>query len=129
MKRLKQIMLFMIAMVLFIVFSEYMIRLGLRNTYKSFSGEIISSSPQFIVKDSKTTDVNGYVNGIIKNNLDYDIEKIYIKLDLQSKRDVNLGTEYMEVLNLKNGEEREFEIKFKYSNVYKYILSGTENIE
>ena len=73
--------------------------------------------------DVKTTDVNGYAKGIIKNNTEQDIEKIYIKLDLFSKVDTNMGTEYYEVTNLKAGESKEFEIKYKYANVKKYEIN------
>ena len=122
MARFKQIMIFVILIVLFAVFSDYMIRVGLRNTYKTISGEIKSATPQLTVTEVKTTDVNGYLNGKIKNNSEQDVEKTYIKLDLFSKRDVNLGTEYYEINDLKSGEEKDFEIKFKYSNVDHYEI-------
>ena len=74
------------------------------------------------MEEVKTTDVDGYAKGKIKNNSDKDIERMYIKLDLYSKRNVNLGTEYLEVNNLKIGKEQEFEIKYRYSNVNHYEI-------
>lgn len=122
MNRFKQIMLLVFCMILFIIFSEVMIRIGLRNTYKTISGEIKSVSPQIIITEAKTTDINGYVNGKIKNNSEKDIEKINLKLELYSKRDIKLGEQNEEVENIKSGEEKEFEIKYRYSNVDHYII-------
>ncbi len=123
MKRFKQIMFYAIIIVIFIIFSEYMIKVGLRNTYKTISGKIKTSSPEITVTEAKSTDVDGYVQGIIKNNSDEGIEKIYIKVDLYSKRDVNLGTEYLEIKDLNKDEIQEFEIKYKYSNVDYYEIT------
>ena len=123
MKRFKQLMIFAILGVLFIIFSEYLIRVGLRNTYKTISGEIKSASPQITVTEAKVTDVNGYVQGKIKNTSEEGIEKIYIKLELYSKRDIKLGDKFLEITNLNSNEEKDFEIKFKYSNVDYYIIT------
>ena len=105
-----------------------MMKVGLRNSYKTISGQIKSVSPQITVTEAKTTDVNGYVKANIKNNSDQDIEKIYVKLDLYSKRDVNLGTEYQEINNLKAGEEESIEIKYRYSKVDHYEINSVDEI-
>lgn len=123
MARFKQIMMFAVLIIIFIFFSDFMIKVGIRNTYKTISGEIKSATPEIVMTDVKTTDVNGYAKGIIKNNTEQDIEKVYIKLDLFSKVDTNMGTEYYEVTNLKAGESKEFEIKYKYANVKKYEIN------
>lgn len=126
MKTFKKIMFYVIVIFAFILFSNIMIRVGLKNTYKTISGEIKTSSPEITISEIKTTDVNGYAKGTIKNNSDNNIEKIYIKLDLYSKRDVNLGTEYFEVNNLKAGASREFEIDYRYSRVNHYEITCVE---
>lgn len=128
MKRFKQIMIFSIIIIVFAIFSDYMMKVGLRNSYKTISGQIKSVSPQITVTEAKTTDVNGYVKANIKNNSDQDIEKIYVKLDLYSKRDVNLGTEYQEINNLKAGEEESIEIKYRYSKVDHYEINSVDEI-
>ena len=97
MATVKKIAFYGILIVVFAIFTNCMMKVGLRNTYKTISGEI-------------------------KNNSDKDIERMYIKLDLYSKRNVNLGTEYLEVNNLKIGKEQEFEIKYRYSNVNHYEI-------
>ena len=119
----KKIAFYAILIVVFIIFTDCMIKVGLRNTYRTISGKIDVTSPEIIMSEVKTTDVNGYAKGNIKNNSDKDIDRIYIKLDLYSKRDVNLGTEYLEINNLKIGKEQEFEIKYRYSNVNHYKIT------
>ena len=123
MATVKKIAFYAILIVVFIIFTDCMIKVGLRNTYRTISGKIDVTSPEIIMNEVKTTDVNGYAKGNIKNNSDKDIDRIYIKLDLYSKRDVNLGTEYLEINNLKIGKEQEFEIKYRYSNVNHYEIT------
>lgn len=123
MATVKKIARYAVIIVVFVILTDCMIKVGLRSTYKTISGEIKTSSPEIIMEEVKTTDVNGYAKGKIKNNSDKDIERMYIKLDLYSKRDVNLGTEYLEINNLKVGKEQEFEIKYKYSNVNHYEIT------
>lgn len=123
MATVKKIARYAVIIVVFVILTDCMIKVGLRSTYKTISGEIKTSSPEIIMEEVKTTDVNGYAKGKIKNNSDKDIERMYIKLDLYSKRDVNLGTEYLEINNLKVGKEQEFEIKYRYSNVNHYEIT------
>ncbi len=119
----KKVMFYGILIVVFAIFTDCMIKVGLRNTYKTISGEIKQTTPEIIMSEVKTTDVNGYAKGKIKNNSEKDIERTYIKLDLYSKRNVNLGTEYLEINNLKIGKEQEFDIKYRYSNVNHYEIT------
>lgn len=123
MARFKQIMYLVLIIIVFIIFSEFMIRVGLKNTYKTISGEIKTASPEIVISEAKTTDVNGYVKGIIKNISEEDIAKTVIKLDLYTKRENILGDRCLEILNLKVGESREFEINFRYNNVDYYEIT------
>lgn len=123
MARIKQVAFYAILIVVFAIFSDFIIRVGLRNTYKTISGEVKVVSPEIVMNEVKTTDVNGYAKGTIKNNSDEDIDRIYIKIDLYSKRDVNLGTEYLEINNLSSEESRDFEIQYRYSNVNYYNIT------
>lgn len=127
MARVKQIAFYGVLIFVFAIFSNYMIKVGLKNTFKTITGEIKASSPEIIMTEVKTTDVNGYAKGKIKNNSDKYIDRIYIKLDLYSKRNVNLGTEYLEINNLDTGKEQDFEIKYRYSNVNHYEITCVDS--
>lgn len=123
MERVKQITFYLVVIIVFAIFSNYMIKIGLKNTYHTISGTVKISTPKITMSEVKTTDVNGYAKGEIENNLGEDIDKIYIKIDLYSKRDVNLGTEYIEISNLKAGKTRKFEIDYRYSKVDHYEIT------
>lgn len=123
MARVKQIAFYGILIVVFAIFSNFMIKVGLNNTYHTISGTVKTVNPEITMSEVRTTDVNGYAKGVINNNLGEDIDKIYIKLDLYSKRDVNLGTEYFEITNLKDNEKHEFEIEYRYSQVGYYEIT------
>lgn len=119
----KKIMFYAIVIVVFAIFTDFIIKIGLKNTYRTISGEIQVVSPEINMTEVKTTDVNGYAKGIIKNNMDEHIDKIYIKIDLYSKRNVNLGTEYLEIRNLNKEEARNFQIDYRYSKVNNYKIT------
>lgn len=123
MATVKKIARYAVIIIVFAILTDCMMKIGLRNTYRTISGEIKEATPEIIMEEVKTTDVDGYAKGKIKNNSDKDIERMYIKLDLYSKRNVNLGTEYLEINNLKIGKEQEFEIKYRYSNVSHYEVT------
>lgn len=123
MATVKKIARYAVIIIVFAILTDCMMKIGLRNTYRTISGEIKETTPEIIMEEVKTTDVDGYAKGKIKNNSDKDIERMYIKLDLYSKRNVNLGTEYLEINNLKIGKEQEFEIKYRYSNVAHYEVT------
>ena len=84
MARVKQVLFFGIVIVVFAIFTDFMINVGLKNTYKDILGQVKITSPEIVMTEVKTTDVNGYAKGTIKNNLNEDIDRIYIKIDLYS---------------------------------------------
>lgn len=123
MARVKQVAFYGLLIVIFAIFSDFMIKVGLKNTYKEIPGIIDTSSPEIVINEVKTTDVDGYAKGTIKNNTEESIDKIYIKLDLYSKRDINLGTKYLEIKSLNKEQNLDFEIQFRYSNVDHYKIT------
>ncbi len=123
MARVKQVAFYGILIVVFAIFSNYIIKIGLKSTYNNISGKVKITAPEITMTEVKTTDVNGYAKGTIKNNLENDIDRIYIKIDLFSKRDVNLGTKYLEINNLASGEIRDFQIDYRFSNVSYYEIT------
>lgn len=129
MKRFKQIMFFALLIVVFAIFTDFISKIGLKNTYKTISGQIKSASPEIVVSEAKATDDNGYVRGTIKNNAETDIEKTFIKVDIYSKRNNILGDEYLEVPGLKAGESKEFEIKFRYNNAKHYEITCVSEVK
>ncbi len=117
MGKMKTYFLYIIGLILFAIFSEFLIAVGLNSTYKQMesSGNI---PPQVNIYQSEATTVNGRIKGIIKNEKNKPIEEKYLKLDFYSERDVNMGSSYIEIDKTK--EEMPFESFFKLNNVAYY---------
>lgn len=91
--------------------------------------EVHTIAPVIRVEEAKATNVNGYVKGIIKNNTSAEINGKYIKFDFFNKKDEIKGTEYIEIQSLNVSEAKTYEIKFKYDNVEKFIVTVVDSME
>lgn len=78
------------------------------------------------VKESRATNVNGYMDLTIKNNMNSNLEKAYLQVDLYNERDLLAETEYIEINNLESGKGRNYNIKFKANNIEGYKVSLIE---
>ena len=111
--RIRTFGIYALCVILFFIFSNLTINVTLEpiDTYKS--------EPYGIgidIKEARATYVNGYVGGNISNKNDT-ISKVYMKIDLYTKRDVLIGTKYIEINDLKQNQTQEFRIGFKYTDV------------
>lgn len=127
MARMKTLFTYAFVIAAFWIFSNLIIYLSINGTYKNIDAQVITTVPELYVTDSKATYINGYVKGSIKNNTSDIINKKYIKIDCYSKRNIKLGTKYVLIENLQNGENREFEMYFKFTDVEYVIVSTTDN--
>ena len=117
MDRMKTFGLYALCIILFFIFSNIMINVAIKASYTEISADIeLSRNIGMDITTAKATYVNGYVGGTLKNNGD-DIDKVYVKIDLYSKRNVLLGTKYVEVNDFRKNESREFEMGFKFTDV------------
>lgn len=117
MDRMKTFGLYALCIILFFIFSNVMINIAIKTTYLPIDVEIVErNNVKIDTNETKATYVNGYVSGNIRN-IGTDIEKIYVKIDLYSKRNVFLGTKYVTVENLKQNEMRDFRMGFEFTDV------------
>lgn len=121
MARMKTFFIYFLLVVLFFIYSQIMIYIGVRTTYKDKDVEIETTIP--MEAQVKATSVNGIANVKIKNTTDKDIEGKYIKLECYSKHDTLMGTKYIQINKIGENEEKEFEIEFKYDKVEKAIIT------
>ena len=77
------------------------------------------------VEDARATRVNGYMKVKVKNTTGRDIDKCYAKMDLYNKYGL-VATEYVEITDFKNGEERNFDVRFNGNEVDRYEVSLVE---
>lgn len=117
MQRMKTFGLYALCVILFFIFSNLMINVALKASYDPIDTYKTESKGISIdINEAKATYVNGYIGGKIIN-YNKTIEKTYLKIDLYTKRDVYLGSKYIEFNNLEQNEAREFRMGFKFTDV------------
>lgn len=107
--------------VLFIIFSEFLINVGLNSSYKPIERK--DNVSQVNVYQAEATLVNGRIRGLITNSETDNISNKYLQFDFYSERDVNLGKKIINVNELQPGETQNFEILFKLEDVKYYTVS------
>lgn len=121
MSRVKTLLMYALWIVLFIVFSEFLINVGLNSTYKPI--ERRDNVSQVNVYQAEATLVNGRIRGLITNSETDNISNKYLEFDFYSERDVYLGKKIINVNELQPGETQNFEILFKLEDVKYYTVS------
>lgn len=121
MDKMKKYFLYIILLILFAIFTEFLIAVGLNSTYKQMENDSNESIPQVDIYQSESTKVNGRIRGIIKNDEKNPIEEKYLKFDFYSDRGVNMGSKYIEIDKTK--QEQPFEVFFKLNNVSHFKTS------
>ena len=123
-KRMHNIIMYILIIALLFVFSNVMIYLYINGTYKAIEDSKIEvENPNITIEQAKATYVNGYVNGKIKNNTEETINEKYIKFEFSTLRDVNIGNKYLKIENLEPGQEIEYKVNFKYQDIKKMKIS------
>lgn len=127
MARMKTFLRYLIIFVAIYVIFDFFTYRYLVNSYKNIKTyEIVEKTPEIKIEEAKSTAVNGYVKGIVKNNTGEKINKTNIKIDLYNSRGSNLGTKYIKLENFSSNEVREFNINFKASNISYFEVSFTD---
>lgn len=121
MKRVKTLLMYALWVVLFIIFSEFLINVGLNSSYKPI--ERRDNVSQVNVYQAEATLVNGRIRGLITNSETDNISNKYLEFDFYSERDAYLGKKIINVNELQPGETQNFEILFKLEDVNYYTVS------
>lgn len=127
MSRMGTFLKYIIWIVLFYFFSNLLINVSIESTYRDIGRK--DNLPQVTVYQAQATKVNGRIKGTIYNNTENKVKNKYLKIDLYSERDVNLGSKYIDISDLKDNETRNFEAYFKVQDVSYYELSFTDEKE
>ena len=113
---------YIIWIILFWILSDFLINVGLKTTYKEM--QKIGQIPSGIqVKEIKSTAVNGKINLIVNST---NFSGKFIKVDLYSSKDNLLGTQYLDIGEIKENQAKEIDTYFKISDVKKYEISVTD---
>ena len=129
MKRMKTFFTYALLIAAFWIFSNMIIFLSINGIYKPKATKIYISSPQVTIEASNGTYVNGYVKGSIKNNTEEILKDVYLKIDLYSPRDMNLGPKYVKIDNLAKNETQDFEMWYEFTDVDCVKISTTTDVQ
>lgn len=129
MKRMKTFFIYALLIAAFWIFSNLIIYISVNGTYRDKDTKVYVSSPEIIISESKATYINGYVKGSIKNNTEEIINNKYLKIDMYSARNVNLGTKYIKIDNLQLNATQEFEMWYKFTDVNYVIITTTDDVQ
>lgn len=107
--------------ILFFIFSNFLINVGLNATYKPI--ERRDNVSQVNIYQAEATLVDGRIRGIITNSETEDLSGKYLEVDFYSGRDVYLGRKIININQLQANETQNFEILFKLEDVEYYSVS------
>lgn len=117
MSTLKRFLKYVIWLVLFFIFSEFIINVGLASSYKPLERK--DSFEQVVIQDAESTLVNGKIIGTINNPAEIDGK--YLKIDIYSERNMLLGTRYIDLEKATSSQE--FKVFYELEDSTSYEIS------
>ena len=129
MDRIKTFAKYAIWLILFWLLSDALIYYGINSTYKDI--KMKSEMPnQISIENAESTKVNGRIKGNVYNSEENDLSGKYLKIDLYAESGNLLGTNYLDIGNLRANENKSFETYFKVQDVKSFDISvADEKVE
>lgn len=137
MNRMKTFLIYLILFVGFFILSVLLENGLLYNMYANItgttdqtlvvSGDPVSSDLKITIEEAKASNASGHLKIKITNTSGHYIEKCCAKVELFTKRDILAVTKYIDVNNFEIDETRDFEIKFKASEIARYAVTLQES--
>ena len=124
MDRMKTFLKYALWLILFMIFSEILINVGLNSTYKKIERQ--DNVSQVNVYQAEATLVNGRIRGLITNSQEQNLSGKFLEIEFYSKRDVFLGRKYIQIEQLEQKGTQSFEVLFKLKEVAKYKIDIVE---
>lgn len=124
MSRMKTFLLYVLGILGF-MFLSYVLEDGLiENMYVKMDGNIDSANYDISIDNvtGKASNVNGIMQFDIINNSN-EQSNCYAKIDLYSKQGLLATTKYIPITDLKPGNKKTYQIKFKGSEIKDYKIS------
>lgn len=127
MDRLKTFLIYALLIVLFFIFSEFLINVSLQASYNDITRR--DNTEQVQIQEAQATLVNGKIKGTIKNSEQDYLTGKYVKIDLYSERDNLLGTKYIEINTTETQNTQDFSMYFELTDVESYNISIVDQKE
>ena len=124
---MKTFLKYILAIIIFFFFSNFLIYMSLETTYQNIGRK--DNLQQVTIYQAQATKVNGRIKGTIYNDANNKITYRYLKIDLYSERGNLLGTKYIDLLGIRENETRNLAVYFKIQDVDYYEISFTEEKE
>ncbi len=121
MDKLKKYASYFVLLIVFFIFSNFLIYVGLNSNYRDINRQ--DNIGEVYVYQAQATKVNGRIRGLIENPNGEDLNGKYVEVDLYSKIDNFLGRKYIQINDLQQGDTQSFELFFKVQDVASYNVS------
>lgn len=121
MDRLKTFLKYILWIIAFFIFSNFLIYVGLNSTYRDM--ERMDNIEEVEIYQAEATKVNGRIRGLIQNINEENLKGKYLEIELYSKRDIFLGREYIQIEDSEQEKPQAFEVLFKLQDVASYKIS------
>ena len=124
MKRMKTFAIYLLLFMGLYVVSNILISAYIKTSYhKIESYEIKESQLTVTIISAKSSKDGGYIEGKISNGTDEKVTNKYMKVELYSEKNVNLGEEYVKIDEVNPGELKNFKISFSCDNVKHFVIT------
>ena len=128
--RIRVFLCYLLIFVAFFIFSDVMIYFYTKSLYRPIENyEILAENVEVTITQAEASNVNGNVKGTVKNNTNETITNQYLKFEFYTPRDVNIGTKYLKIENLNPGEEKQYELGFRFDSVSSVEISDASEEE
>ncbi len=122
MDRLKQISKYVLGIVAFFLFSNFLIYVGLNSDYEEMVR--LDKTAEVDIFQAESTYINGRIRGTIDLSDNTDIIGKYLKIEILSDNNVVLGEKYIEIVEQQNEENMQvFEILYELKNSDRYLIA------
>lgn len=124
MSRMKTFFIYLLLFVGLYVVSNLLIDAYIKTSYyKIETYDIDVKEANITIMTAKASKDDGHIEGKIVNNTNEKVTNRYMKVELFSNKDVNLGTEYVKIDELNPGDLKNFKIDFACDNVTSFKIT------
>lgn len=131
MARMKTFFIYFLIFIGIYVVSQLLINAYIKTSYYKIESYEISDNQLTVTIDRSGTRASkddGYIQGKISNNSDLKSDVKYMKVELYSEKNVNLGEEYVKIDEMNPNEVKDFKVRFTcdYVKHFKIIFLTQE---
>ena len=124
MSRMKTFFIYLLLFVGLYVVSNLLIDAYIKTSYyKIETYDIDVKEANITIITAKASKDDGYIEGKIVNNTNEKVINKYMKVELFSNNNINLGTEYAKIDELNPGDLKNFKINFTCDNVTSFKIT------